>query len=60
MSNLDKYKRNVMIKAVVVPLIITFITTIILLFVLPKVQSYLPNAQQYSQQMQTEEVQNNE
>lgn len=60
MSNLDKYKRNVMIKAVVVPLIITFITTIILLFALPKVQSYLPNAQQYSQQMQTEEVQNNE
>lgn len=60
MSNLDKYKRNVMIKAVVVPLIITFITTIILLFALPKVQTYLPNAQQYSQQMQTEEVQNNE
>ncbi|MCM1285962.1 MAG: hypothetical protein NC213_05685 [Acetobacter sp.] len=60
MSRLDKYRKNVFVKAVVIPLIITFTTIIILLFALPKIQACLPNAQKYSQQMQTEEVQKNE
>lgn len=60
MSSLDKYRKNVLIKAIVIPLIITLVTTILLLFALPKIHAYLPDNQQYSQQMQTEEVQNNE
>lgn len=50
MTSLQKYRKNLLIKAVIIPLVVTAVITGLFFAVLPEALQRLPNAQQYSQQ----------
>lgn len=58
MTSYQRYKRNVLVKALVIPTIITLIFSGVLLASLPRIQNALPNGMEYS--MQNDEVMNDE
>lgn len=58
MTGYQRYKRNVLVKALVIPAIITLIFSGVLLASLPCIQNALPNGKEYS--MQNDEVMRDE
>lgn len=59
MTNLQKYRKNLLVKAVIIPLAVTAVITGLFFAFLPAVEQRLPNAQQYAQQsLQQESVLN--
>lgn len=58
MTGYQRYKRNVLVKALVIPAIITLIFSGVLLASLPRIQNALPNGMEYS--MQNDEVMRDE
>lgn len=54
MTSYQRYKRNVLVKALVIPAITALIFSGVLLVSLPRIQNALPNGAEYS--VQTGEV----
>lgn len=50
MSNLDRYKRNIIIKCVVIPLVVTAVCICAFKISLPQIKSLVPNGTAYVQQ----------
>ncbi len=58
MTIFEKYKRNVIIKIFIVPLITAIISGILFIALLPEIKSALPNIQTYTQQELNNEADN--
>ena len=50
MTGLEKYKRNIIIKALIIPFAVTLIAVSLFLLSLPDIKKAMPNGVQYSQQ----------
>ena len=50
MTGLEKYKRNIIIKALIIPFAVTLIAVSLILLSLPNIKEAMPNGVQYSQQ----------
>lgn len=50
MTGLEKYKRNIIIKALIIPFAVTLIAVSLFLLSLPDIKEDMPNGVQYSQQ----------
>lgn len=60
MTSLQKYRKNLLIKAVIIPLAVTAVITGLFFAVLPAAEQSLPDAQQYLQQSPQQEGDSNE
>lgn len=58
MNGFDIFKKNLIIKAVIIPIVVTLIAVVTLNFLLPTVQAKLPNGVAYASQV--EEADSNE
>lgn len=50
MTGLEKYKRNIIIKALIIPFAVTLIAVSLFLLSLPDIKEDMPNGVRYSQQ----------
>ncbi len=50
MTGLEKYKRNIIIKALIIPFAVTLIAVSLFLLSLPDIKEAMPNGVRYSQQ----------
>lgn len=58
MTGLEKYKRNIIIKALIIPFAVTLIAASLFLLSLPDIKEAMPNGVQYSQQEGTQQSEN--
>lgn len=58
MTIFEKYKRNVIIKIFIVPLIAAILSGILFIALLPEIKDVLPNTLTYTQQQLNNEAEN--
>ncbi|MDD6728731.1 MAG: hypothetical protein PUE08_05885 [Eubacteriales bacterium] len=56
MNALEKYRRNLLIKSIVIPLFVTALSVAVLCLAAPSIEKSIPNCSGYSQNADTEAV----